>query len=41
MLGSPAFELTDYRKSYVIFKRLPDLMNRIKELEQKILNLPT
>ncbi|MEQ6122436.1 UDP-3-O-(3-hydroxymyristoyl)glucosamine N-acyltransferase [Reichenbachiella sp. MALMAid0571] len=41
MLGSPAFEMADYKKSYVIFKRLPDLMNRIKELEQKILNLPT
>lgn len=40
-LGSPAFEIADYRKSYVIFRKLPDLMNRIKELEQKILNLPT
>lgn len=40
-LGSPSFEIADYRKSYVIFRRLPDLMNRIKELEQKILNLPT
>ncbi|MFT7031726.1 MAG: UDP-3-O-[3-hydroxymyristoyl] glucosamine N-acyltransferase [Cyclobacteriaceae bacterium] len=40
-LGSPGFEIADYRKSYVIFRRLPDLMNRIKELEQKILNLPT
>ncbi len=41
LLGSPAFELTDYKKSYVVFRRLPDLANRIKELEQKILNLPT
>lgn len=41
LLGSPAFELTDYKKSYVVFRRLPDLMKRIKELEQKILNLPT
>ena len=41
LLGSPGFEIADYRKSYVIFRRLPDLMNRIKELEQKILNLPT
>ena len=40
-LGSPGFEIADYKKSYVIFRRLPDLLNRIKELEQKILNLPT
>ena len=40
-LGSPAFELADYKKSYVVFRRLPDLMKRVKELEQKILNLPT
>ncbi|MFY0651067.1 MAG: UDP-3-O-(3-hydroxymyristoyl)glucosamine N-acyltransferase [Cyclobacteriaceae bacterium] len=41
LLGSPAFEIADYRKSYVVFRRLPELLDRIKELEQKILNLPT
>jgi UDP-3-O-[3-hydroxymyristoyl] glucosamine N-acyltransferase len=34
--GSPAFDHIDYKKSYVIFKRLPELNKKIKELEAKI-----
>ena len=39
LIGSPAFERNAYMKSYVLFRKLPDLNNRIKELEEKILNL--
>ena len=39
LIGSPAFERNSYMKSYALFRKLPDLNNRIKELEEKILNL--
>ena len=41
MFGSPAFEVKDYYKSYAVFKNLPDLNMRLKQLEEKMLNLPT
>ncbi|MEM7107152.1 MAG: UDP-3-O-(3-hydroxymyristoyl)glucosamine N-acyltransferase [Bacteroidota bacterium] len=41
LMGSPAFELMAYHKSYAIFKNLPDLNTRLKQLEEKVLNLPT
>ncbi|MEM6522765.1 MAG: UDP-3-O-(3-hydroxymyristoyl)glucosamine N-acyltransferase [Bacteroidota bacterium] len=41
LMGSPAFELMAYHKSYAIFKNLPDLSTRLKQLEEKVLNLPT
>ena len=41
LLGSPAFEIRSHIKSHVLFKRLPELNERIKELEEKTLNLPT
>lgn len=37
--GSPAMDHRDFMKSYAVFKNLPDLMKRIKELEEKMLNL--
>ncbi|HLF34465.1 MAG TPA: hypothetical protein VI583_09515, partial [Cyclobacteriaceae bacterium] len=37
LLGSPAYERDQTAKSYVIFKKLPDLLQRINELEKKIL----
>jgi UDP-3-O-[3-hydroxymyristoyl] glucosamine N-acyltransferase len=39
MMGSPAFEFGDYFKSYAIFKRLPDLQQRLRDLEVKIQKL--
>ncbi len=33
--GSPAFKYTDWNKSYVHFRNLPKLENRISELEKK------
>lgn len=34
--GSPAFDHLDYKKSYVVFKHLPEINKKIKELETKI-----
>ncbi len=36
--GSPAFEYGDALKSSVVFKKLPDLLKRISELEKKLEN---
>ena len=35
-LGSPSFDRKTYLKAYAAFKSLPDLVGRIKELEQKV-----
>jgi len=34
--GSPSFPLGDFRRSYVLFRNLPKLNDRIKELEKKL-----
>jgi UDP-3-O-[3-hydroxymyristoyl] glucosamine N-acyltransferase len=34
--GSPAFAIMDYKKSYVGFRKLPDLMSRIDALEAEL-----
>jgi UDP-3-O-[3-hydroxymyristoyl] glucosamine N-acyltransferase len=39
LYGSPAIEYNQYLRSYTVFKRLPDLLKRIEELEEKVLNL--
>ncbi len=41
LLGSPVFDIKEYFKSYAIFKQLPDLNQRLRQLEEKVLNLPT
>jgi UDP-3-O-[3-hydroxymyristoyl] glucosamine N-acyltransferase len=35
VLGSPAFDLRKYKRAYAAFKNLPDLVQRINELEKK------
>jgi len=37
--GSPALDHMDYKKAYVIFRHLPELNRKIKELEAKIESL--
>lgn len=37
LMGYPAFEFGAYFKSYAVFKKLPDINRRLKELENKIL----
>ena len=34
--GSPAFGIGDYKRSYVMFKKLPELSNKISELEKQL-----
>ncbi len=41
LIGSPAFDHKQYLKCYVVFRKLPDLDQRLKELEEKVLNLRT
>lgn len=36
LMGSPTMEFGSYFKSYAVFKKLPDLSHRLKELENKI-----
>lgn len=39
IMGSPAFDGNDYKKSYIGFRRLPMIQNRLTELENKIKEL--
>ena len=36
LMGSPAVDVGSFYKSYAVFKKLPDIHNRLKELENKI-----
>jgi UDP-3-O-[3-hydroxymyristoyl] glucosamine N-acyltransferase len=38
IMGSPAFDISNYRKSYVYFRSLPKLADRISELEKQAKN---
>lgn len=33
--GSPAFNINDYRKSYVVFKNLPNLYKKVSEIDKQ------
>ena len=35
VMGSPAFDVSKYRKSYVYFRNLPELADKISKLEKK------
>lgn len=39
IIGYPAFDIKEYFKSYAVFKRLPDLNDRLRELEKKVSQL--
>ena len=39
IMGSPAFSLNEYKKSVILFKNLPELNKKIKELEKLLLEL--
>jgi UDP-3-O-[3-hydroxymyristoyl] glucosamine N-acyltransferase len=36
LLGYPVFDIKEYFRSYAVFKRLPELNDRLRELEKKI-----
>lgn len=38
IMGSPAYDVKDYFKSYAVFKKLPELNQRLRELEEKVLS---
>ncbi|MEQ1586359.1 MAG: UDP-3-O-(3-hydroxymyristoyl)glucosamine N-acyltransferase [Cyclobacteriaceae bacterium] len=40
MNGSPAYELKPFFRSYALFKRLPELDDRLRELEKKAVTSP-
>ena len=36
LIGSPAIDASIFRRSSVVFKKLPELLRRIDELEKKV-----
>lgn len=36
LLGSPAYDAEDYKKSYMGFRRLPQILDRLRELEEEL-----
>jgi len=36
IMGSPGFDIKEYYRSYAVFKKLPDLNHRLRELEKKV-----
>lgn len=36
LLGYPAFDIKEYFRSYAVFKKLPDVGHRLRDLEKKI-----
>jgi UDP-3-O-[3-hydroxymyristoyl] glucosamine N-acyltransferase len=36
MMGSPAFDVKEYYKSYAVYKQLPGINTRLRELEEKV-----
>ncbi len=39
LMGYPAYDIKEYFRSYAVFKKLPDLNYRLRELEKKIRSL--
>lgn len=40
LLGSPAIDIMNFKRSFAHFKNLPNMASRINDLEKKVLNLP-
>jgi UDP-3-O-[3-hydroxymyristoyl] glucosamine N-acyltransferase len=38
IMGSPGFEFSQYFRSYAVFRQLPDIHQRLRELEDKVLS---
>jgi UDP-3-O-[3-hydroxymyristoyl] glucosamine N-acyltransferase len=39
ILGSPAFDVKEYYRAYAVYKQLPDLNSRLRELQTKLRQL--
>ena len=38
IIGSPAFDVKEYFKAYAVYKKLPDLNHRLRELQSRLLH---
>jgi UDP-3-O-[3-hydroxymyristoyl] glucosamine N-acyltransferase len=38
-MGAPAFDVSKYRKCYVLFRKLPELYGQLRDLEKEIQTL--
>ncbi len=36
IMGSPAYNIREYQKSFIVYKQLPDLFKRVKQLENEL-----
>ena len=36
LMGSPAFNIREYQRTFIVYKQLPDLYKRIKQLENEV-----
>ncbi len=39
VMGTPAFNIRDFQRSFIVYKQLPDLFKRVKELENELKKL--
>lgn len=39
VMGTPAFNIREFQRSFIVYKQLPDLFKRVKELENQIKRL--
>jgi UDP-3-O-[3-hydroxymyristoyl] glucosamine N-acyltransferase len=39
LMGAPSFDVKEYYRAYAVFKQLPDLSTRLRELEAKLQSL--
>lgn len=39
IIGSPAFDVKEYFKAYAVYKKLPDLNHRLRELQSKVMHI--
>jgi UDP-3-O-[3-hydroxymyristoyl] glucosamine N-acyltransferase len=39
-LGYPAYDIKEYFRAYALFKKLPDINYRLRELEKKVEGIP-
>lgn len=39
VMGTPAYNIRDFQKSFIVYKQLPDLFKRVKELENELKKL--
>ncbi len=39
VMGTPAFNIREFQRSFIVYKQLPDLFNRVKELENELKKL--